>query len=406
MKTKFTLLALAVGATLATPAALAQSSVQLYGKLYPYFLNESGSGATATGAVPASMAKAATAGNSIQEINGMMGGKNSRWGLRGKEDLGGGMTAVFQLEGTAPVDTGNNGGVLFGRNTFVGLDGNFGHLKLGNLDTIFKSYGDILGVLGLSSGSYMGTSSIMRTTGFNNGNATFHVRASNSFQYESPEMGGFQVGVQWAPGDQATFEAAKTATRNPYLASLGVQYENGPWQLGVAYETHKDFFGGSGSMSTGITNLTDQAVNSNDTASYFNAVYTLAKGHKLEFNVTRKNYDENATVTGRFSNYTNTAYMLVSENKWTNKWTTTVQYATANAGSCSRVAAACVTDGMAGNKWVLAAKYDLSKRTSLFAAAGRETNGTSARYSNTEFGAKPNAGEDISHYNMGISHSF
>ena len=160
-------------------------------------------------------------------------------------------------------------------------------------------------------------------------------------------------------------------------------------------------------MATGITNLTDQLVHSNDTASYINAVYTVAKGHKLEFNVTRKNYDENATVTGRFSNYTNTAYILVAEDRWNSKWTTTVQYAAANAGSCSLVnTAVCSTSGMNGNKWVLAAKYDLSKRTSLFAAAGRETNGTSARYSNTEFGGKPNAGEDISHYDMGISHSF
>ena len=145
MKTKLTLLALAVSATVAAPAALAQN-VEIYGKLYPYLLDESGSGATATGTPVATMAKKAAGVNGVTSQNGMMGGKNSNWGLRGSEDLGGGMKAQFQLEGTAPVDTGGDGSPLFSRNTFVGLTGNFGTIHLGNMDTIFKSYGDVLGV--------------------------------------------------------------------------------------------------------------------------------------------------------------------------------------------------------------------------------------------------------------------
>ena len=166
MKTKLTLLALSVSATVATPAALAQSSVQIYGKLYPYLLTESGSGATATGTPVATMATAAKGVNGVTEQNGMMGGKNSRWGIRGSEDLGDDLKAKFQLEGTAPVDTGGIGAALFSRNTFVGLSGGFGTIHLGNMDTIFKSYGNVLGILGISSGSYVAASSIQRTTGF------------------------------------------------------------------------------------------------------------------------------------------------------------------------------------------------------------------------------------------------
>lgn len=405
MKTKLTLLALAVSATVATPAALAQS-VELYGKLYPYLLSESGSGATATGTPVATMAKAAKGANAIIDQNGMMGGKNSRWGLRGSEDLGGGLKAQFQLEGTAPVDSGDNGGILFSRNTFVGLKGNFGTIHLGNMDTIFKSYGDILGILGFSSGSYMSSSSILRLNATGYKNSTFHVRAPNSVQYESPEMGGFQVGVQYAPGDPGTLLEAKTATRNPYLVSMGVQFDHGPWYVSLTHEIHNDYFGGSGGLATGLTNLTDLAVNSNDTATQFSTVYTLAKGHKLEFNVIRKNYDENATVTGRFNNYNNLAYLLAMENKWNNQWSTAVHYVSASAGSCSRIAAACVTDGLDGHKVTLAAMYNLSKRTGLFASVGKLTNGTSAQYSNAEFSNKPNTGEAITDVAFGITHSF
>jgi len=407
MKTKLTLLALAVSATLATPAALAQSTVQLYGKLYPYLLDESGSGATATGTPVATMATAAKGVNGVTEQNGMMGGKNSRWGLRGSEDLGGGMKAQFQLEGTAPVDSGDNGGVLFSRNTFVGLSGGFGTIHLGNMDTIFKSYGDILGILGLSSGSFMSQSSVLRTTGFGNKNATFHLRAPNTLQYESPVIGGFNIGVGYAPGDPITSAEAKTATRNPYLVTMGVQYDQEPWYVSLTHEIHNDYFGGSGGMPTAIVNPMDTGGDhSKDTATQFSTVYTFAKGHKLEFNVIRKNYDENATVTGRFSNYNNLAYMLAMENKWNNQWTTAFQYVYSNAGSCARVAAACVTDGMNGSKVVLAASYKLSKRTQLFTSVGRLYNGTSAVYSNADFTNKPNAGEDITDFALGISHSF
>src|ERR1700752_3991289 len=57
----------------------------------------------------------------------------SRWGFRGKEDLGGGLSAVFVLEsGFAPSQgTLNQGGRLFGRQGYVGLSGRWGTISLG-----------------------------------------------------------------------------------------------------------------------------------------------------------------------------------------------------------------------------------------------------------------------------------
>lgn len=52
----------------------------------------------------------------------------SRWGVRGKEDLGGGLHAVFTLESGFAPDSGvsNQGGRLFGRQANVGLSGPWG----------------------------------------------------------------------------------------------------------------------------------------------------------------------------------------------------------------------------------------------------------------------------------------
>ncbi|MDO8437877.1 MAG: porin [Nitrosomonadaceae bacterium] len=400
MTIKKTLLAIAISSAVVAPAALAQSSVQIYGKLYPYLLSEKGSGATAVGSPKATLAATPTGTNGITETTGMVSG-NSRIGFRGTEDLGGGLKAIFQMEGTVGVDDGV--GNLFSRDTFVGLKGGFGAVKLGSIDTIFKNYGDTVGVLGLGSGTFLSSSSVLRKTGFGTSSASsFHLRRANSVQYESPEFGGFQAGVQYSTDE------LKTATRNPRQLSMGVKYDQGPWFVAVAHEIHYDQFGGSNNAPSAMRNngTTDLITNSKDTATQLTVEYRLSKNHKFEFDVIRKDYKENAKIGGRFESYKNTAYLLGMENRWNNDWRTAVQYAKASAGTCTRIGSACVTDGLDGSKVTLGVGYIVSKRTMLFGAAGKLVNGASARYSNTDFGGKPNPGENITHVALGISHSF
>ena len=146
MKLRNIPLAVAVGAILAAPVAMAQSSVQIYGKLYPYLLDEKGSGATEKGAIVSTLAATPTGEGGVSRVRGMVSG-NSRLGFRGQEDLGGGLNAVFQLEGVASVDDGTGaaagGGFMFNRNTYVGLeDKRFGTLQFGVNDTILKNYAE------------------------------------------------------------------------------------------------------------------------------------------------------------------------------------------------------------------------------------------------------------------------
>ncbi len=387
--------------TAAPRAAAATTRLQIYGRLYPYIVQERGSGATAPGTPVATIASTAspTGVNSLGKNFGMEAG-NSRLGFRGVEDLGGGLKALFQLEGTVDVDAG--GGYMFNRDTFVGLEGGFGAVRLGNLDTIFKNYGDTIGILGLSSGTFLSSSNILRKPGFGTSNASrFHERRANSIQYESPEFSGFQFGAQYA-----TEEAANNVPLDPKTMSVGVKYDKGPIYVALAHEIHRDYFGGSRNVRTALRNNTDTA-DSRDRATQLTVEYRFNREHKIEFDVIRKHYSESKGAVGRFGSYENTAYMIAWENRWTSNFRTAGSIVRANAGNCSLVGgAACNTDGLEGTKLTLGARYDFSRRTGVFVAASYMRNGKSAQYGSREFAQNPNPGEDIRHLALGVVHSF
>lgn len=391
---KKTAIAIALGSMFVASYAQAQV-VEMYGKAYPEIIFISGSGATAVGATTATIAANATGTNSIVSRNEMQSG-NSRIGFRGKEDLGGGLTALFQFETAFGVDTPTAFGT---RDSFVGLRGGFGEIKLGRMDTPFKKYGDDLSFLGISSGNIVSTSEIMRKTGFGGNSASsFHLRRQNATQYDSPEMGGFNFAIQYSTDE------AKTATRNPEVLSMGAKYEFGPWYFAIAHEKHDDLFGGSRNVRTSQSNFADQTVKAKDKSTQLTAKVKVGV-HTFEVDVNRKEYTENATVTGRFTNYNNRSVMFAMENRWSGKWRTAFHYLKASAGSCSLVNTVCSTNGLDGTQLAGGVAYYLSKRTMLFALATKVTNGSSARYNNSDLQTPAN-GEDIRQVALGISHTF
>ncbi|MDQ6680177.1 MAG: porin [Pseudomonadota bacterium] len=397
-KTPLALAAISAIAALTASTAYAQSTVQMYGKLYPYLLDERGTGPTAAGTPVSTLSPTPTGARGIPNQKGMESG-NSRLGFRGEEDLGDGFKGLFQIEGVVGVDSGTSN--FASRDTFVGLEGRFGTVRLGNMDTVFKNYGDTIGFLGLSSGTFLSSSSVLRKTGFGtSSSSSFHLRRANSFVYETPDIGNVHASVQYSTNE------AKTDTRDPRVISMGIKYDKGPFYVSLAHEIHYDLFGGSLNAPTARRNNADQAVNSRDDATQLALEYRLTKNHRFEFDVIRKNYKENATINGRFRDYKNTAYEFIVDNRWSAQWRTAFQFVKAQSGSCSLVNLACSTDGLNGYKVALGASYSLSKRTLLFAAVNVLKNGKSARFSNTDLGLGPNIGEDIQQAAVGISHSF
>jgi predicted porin len=157
---KKSVLSLAVAAALAVGgAAHAQSNVQVYGLLDAgvEYLNHANANQ-----------------NSVTKV--ISGGKNtSRWGLRGTEDLGGGLKAVFNLEGGILMDTGAADGALFKRQAYVGLDGSFGRVVLGRSFTTTYDFVILFDPLGYApnyswatSTNASGPSKYGMTTAFDN----------------------------------------------------------------------------------------------------------------------------------------------------------------------------------------------------------------------------------------------
>ena len=111
--TKMTRIALAALAVMGATTAMAQSSVTLYGRINTTVERQ----------------KIGDQSNTVMQDN------NSRWGIRGTEDLGGGLKAGFILESGFKSDTGAGsaaGGMTFGRQSELNLSGNFGMVRLGN----------------------------------------------------------------------------------------------------------------------------------------------------------------------------------------------------------------------------------------------------------------------------------
>jgi predicted porin len=160
---------------------------------------------------------------------------SSRLGVRGTEALGGGLTAIFQIESNVSADTGVSGG-LANRESFVGLQGTWGTVKMGNFlapyDDINPIFGNVPTLLTsiLSSASVWSQGTSPKVAG------GFDARLGNSVRYDSPNMSGFTGSIQYSSGEG-------TAQSNAGVWSMGGYYNNGPVQVGVAYERNNNVRG-------------------------------------------------------------------------------------------------------------------------------------------------------------------
>ncbi len=405
---------LAVGAALAAPAAYSQTSDkwEIYGKFYPELTHSSSEGATAAGTTVSTLSIPATGTNGIVS-RWEMQISNTYIGFRGQRDLGRGLKAIGQLEQQVSIDEG--GGTIGNRDSFAGVAADWGTVRLGNMDTPFKKYGDTLGFLGVSSGNFVTANNVSRKIGFGTSSASsFNLRRANAIDFASPTLlGGMQVGVQYSIGNPTESGAGVAginpgANRFPRVVSLGVRWEQGPIYLAAAAETHFDLFGGSQNLgvgSVGTSNVINTAANSKDRAVQLTAVYKIGV-HSIEGDVNTKQYKETGGAAATsFAEYKNNAFALIWEARWTAQWRTTLSYVKATAGSCSLVTNPCSTDGLDGALIAGGVTYSLDPSTYLFGLLARLNNGSSARFNNTA-SQTPTPGEDITQIAVGFAYSF
>jgi predicted porin len=146
----------------------------------------------------------------------------SRLGFKGSEDLGGGLSAIFTLENGFGVDTGSlgQGGRLFGRQAFVGLQGGFGAVKLGRQNTPMH--------VALDTIDPFATGMVGNIENLFSAGAPGDVRTDNTFNY-SLTAGGFSGQLAYSLGEAVGDNSANAQ----WGASLG--YANGPINVQFAY---------------------------------------------------------------------------------------------------------------------------------------------------------------------------
>jgi GBP family porin len=204
---KKTLMVAALTGVFAT-AAHAQSSVTLYGLIdasISYTNNQHGH-------------------SNWQETTGQVQG--SRWGLRGSEDLGGGLKAIFTLENGFGINDGTlkQGARMFGRQAFVGLSSNqFGTVTLGRQ---YDSMVDYVAPLALTGTQYGGT---QFAHPFDNDNLDNSFRINNSVKFTSVNYGGFKFGGLYGFSNQAD------GFSNNRAYSAGASYNYGGLNLAAGY---------------------------------------------------------------------------------------------------------------------------------------------------------------------------
>ncbi|MDQ0143222.1 putative porin [Cupriavidus necator] len=158
----------------------------------------------------------------VRLVSGNQSG--SRWGLRGVEDLGRGLKAVFLLESGFDIDTGNSAqsGRLFGRNAYVGLDSQYGSLLLGRQQTAIREFGNIYDPNAIAD-----RYSILSIA------PEFGTRADNAVKYVAKY--GKLTGQAFY-----SFQAngSEVAGSNVFGRNFGafVNYASGPLALGLAYD--------------------------------------------------------------------------------------------------------------------------------------------------------------------------
>lgn len=204
---KKSLIALAVLA--ASGAALAQSSVTIYGR--------------ADLAVGAEK----TLGKSSESKVFDGGLTTSRLGFRGTEDLGGGLKATFQLEQRINLSTGQytNATTFHGAST-VGLSGGFGQVRAGRMTTVL----DDVRALAYSSDVFDSSFTPASNGVFSSG-GDFSSRFANMLRYDLPSMGGVYGGVNYA------FE--QTAGADDTLVGFMVGYKAGALNVALGLQDEK-----------------------------------------------------------------------------------------------------------------------------------------------------------------------
>src|SRR5256712_12420436 len=370
------LLAAAVASACALPAAaLAQvpSWIQIYGRANVSYERITTENSSNTAALPAGQPN---------QSNWDLVDNSSRIGIRGNKDLGGGLTGLFQVESRVRLDSG--GDLLSTRDSYAGLAGGFGTVRLGRtIGPVYYATYDYISMHNHDTGT--SSDALLAPTIF--GNQGF---MNNTVWYTSPKFGAFTVdvahsllGVKRLPGE----------SQPRYLGLVG-SYDQGPLHLAASYantQRSDDIDPGPG------------VVPNNDKAYTVGGLYdfkTFVVGALIESAKTK-------TLAGGDAAR---KYVRVSAMMPVGKHEFHVNFGTVNHG----IGSSASNEG--AKQWTLGYNYNITKETKIYGFYTRVDNDTNGTYGAGNFkGGNATGGNalvtqvpglDISSIAIGVRHNF
>lgn len=305
------ILALAVASAFIAPAVMADTvNVNVYGRV--------------RAAVESVGSSGATSGNNTTTQTRVVD-NSSVLGFKGNEDLGNGLTGMWQVElglesdgdeATVKQCNGSNDCAttkdykdfkLASRNTFVALKGGFGSVLLGKYDSPYREMKKGISAPILEDG----TSEIAGIFGkYNSGAQSFYTRQNSTLQYTSPTMGGVEFKIGFAPDE------SKNSATNKTRISTSLGYDNDFMFVKGAYETRSDAtgsgatldsakaamlaggykFGKNGAVGAGVERLT--VGDGDQTNVYVSAHYKFAEAWTVGINYGQAGEANDAAETG------------------------------------------------------------------------------------------------------------
>ena len=323
-----------------------------------------------------------TSGTGLTRMPSNAGSAPSRLGFRGREDLGGGLSAQFVLEmGMAP-DSGvlNQGGRGFGRQSFVSLNGPWGQLGLGRQYTMLfwsMQNADIIGPGMHSIGNF--------DSYFPN------ARADNSIAYKGT-FSGLTVGATYSFGRDAVNAGPSPAGTNCAGESGSdksacrewsalLKYDAPNWGAALAHDVLKGGAGAFGGLSQ--SGLSDKRTMLNG--------YVKFSGAKIGAGFLRRDNDGYKASPRSDLWFVGLSYPV-------GPWTFDTQYYQLKYKS----------NNDKGQFMVLRGTYHFSKRTAAYASLGYMKNSGNATFSASsgQAGGLPAPGVNQTGFGVGLRHSF
>lgn len=265
--------ALAACAAMVPTIAHAQGSITLYGLLdvgVDYISNQKG--------------ETGSGGKSFGVQSGNL--NPDRWGLRGSEDLGGGLSAIFTLENGFTINNGKfgQGGDEFGRQAFVGLASKrYGQVTVG------RQYDEVVSLIGPLSAVGFGFGGVLAAHPFDNDHLALDVRMNNAVMFRSVDYSGLKLGAGYA------FSNSANGFRENSAYTAGASYARDNLSLAAAFFQAND----PGGLNSG--NVANGALSSRDTDAqlvggrqriYAAAAHYVLGATEVGFTFTRTSLDQ------------------------------------------------------------------------------------------------------------------